>query len=459
MPRIARIPEGSLSVERTSQLTKLLLLSLFFFAVIAVMRLADILPLPGERQGITFEPTGIHISFAGFEELDGWRRGYQHDALPAFLLSCARMATADPGDTNNPLEALGEQYSQAASLSGFIKDWRRPCQEAGELATRDFRDQIDEANAIRAFFESNFQPIEIQNRLRANTLKGGEVLRPEGVFTGYFEPVYDASSTKSEVFSAPVLRRPKSLVMASLGKFRDKHAGVRIAGSVVDGFLVPYPDRSEINAGALGREAKVIAWVRPNDLFFLQIQGSGRLRIFGDREIRVGYDGQNGHPYTAIGRLLVERGHMELSEASMQSIRSWLDSASDEDAKALREENKSYVFFRSLSQLPSEELGPLGAEGVQLTPRRSLAVDRRYFGMGLPIWMELDPDENGNGPQLRRLMVAQDTGGAIKGAVRGDIFAGAGSDAALFAGGLNSTGRMYALIPNTVAARLADEIE
>jgi len=446
-------------VQGDDQISRFLIAALLFFTIAAFLRLFGVLPTPGREPSTEFVANGIHISFASYDDLDGWRRGMQPEALSTFLRSCARIRRLEGTNKNNPIEMLGEPYGQVASLSGVARDWIGPCREGARLSEEDFRDPTEEGNRVRTFFEANFQPIKIQNRLKSNDQRSLEQIRAEGTFTGYFEPVYDASTKKNEIFSVPALKRPTDLVMADLGRFRKELAGKRIAGSVRNGVFVPYPDSAQINANALGRRARVIAWMRPNDLFFLQIQGSGRLRILGDREIRVGYDGQNGHAYTSIGKVLVDRGEMDLESVSMQSIRSWLDSAGVEKAQALRNENKSYVFFKTLRGLASDDLGPLGAEGVQLTPRRSLAVDRRYYGMGTPIWIEVDPDENGFGPQLRRLMIAQDTGGAIKGPVRADIFAGAGNEAALFSGGLNSQGRMYALIPNAVATRLADELE
>lgn len=446
-------------MPQIDQVVRFLVAALVFLAIAVGLRFSGFLPSPGEGAGVTFSANGIDLSFASYDDLDGWHRGAQPDALPVFLRSCARIRRLDRADPNNPVEALGEPYSRNASLAGFARDWIGPCREGEDLNSQDFRDPTEQANRVRAFFEANFQPIKIQSRLTATGTHLADQTREDGTFTGYFEPVYDASSVRNEIFSVPILKRPTDLVMADLGRFREDLAGVRIAGSMVNGQLVPYPDRAEINENALGRRARPIAWMRPNDLFFLQIQGSGRLRVLGDREIRVGYDGQNGHPYTSIGKVLVDRGEMALESVSMQSIRAWLDTASADAAQALRAENKSYVFFKTLTGLASDTLGPLGAEGVQLTAKRSLAVDRRYYGMGTPLWIEVDPDENGFGPQMRRLMIAQDTGGAIKGAVRGDIFAGAGNEAAMFAGGLNSTGRLFALIPNAVAARLADEMD
>ena len=433
-----------------------LLLCLAFTIIVVGLRLAGVLPTPGRDPGEAYTSVGIYFEFADFDDLDGWRRGGQHRSLAPFLLSCAEIAKRPAEAPANPLEALGQEFSEGVSLAGRIDTWRRVCGRALE-ATRAMRaaDAAEHAQIARSFFEDNFQPLRVFDLLQGARGRGPVRRQSAGKFTGYFEPIFDASRTRTEEFSAAALTRPDDLVMVDLGRFRDALAGERIAGRVTDGALTPYPARSEIAAGVLGARARPLAWLRPNDLFFLQIQGSGRLRFEGGRAMRIGYDGQNGHPYTAIGRLLVESGEMPLEAVTMQSIRAWLDAAEPAAADDLRNANASYVFFRELDGLNDPDLGPLGAQGVQLTPEYSLAVDRRYHAMGAPIWVQINPDGAGDGPSIRRLMVAQDTGGAIRGAVRGDIFAGAGVSAAVFAGGLNSAGEMFVLVPNDVASRLA----
>jgi membrane-bound lytic murein transglycosylase A len=183
-------------------------------------------------------------------------------------------------------------------------------------------------------------------------------------------------------------------------------------------------------------------------------QGSGRLKFAGGREIRVGYDGQNGHPYVAIGKILVDRGALDLDEVSMQSIRRWLETAQPYAAQEVREMNPSYVFFREISELSDPELGPLGAQGAQLTEGRSIAVDRRFHALGAPVWVAI-PAVEGESSALMRLFIAQDSGGAVKGPVRGDIYFGAGPEAGEIAGRFRAEGRMSVLVPTSVASRLA----
>ena len=271
----------------------------------------------------------------------------------------------------------------------------------------------------------------------------------EGMFTGYFEPAYPASRERTDEYSVPALSRPADLVMVDLGAFRDDLAGTRIAGRVINGRLFPYEDHKTIVENGL--DTDVIAWMKPNDLLFLQIQGSGRL-FMGGEELRVGYAAQNGHPYTAIGGPLIRSGAIAREDMSMQAIYDWLDSATPEEAAALRYVNQSYVFFRHLDALPVPALGPIGASGVQLEAGTSLAVDRRFHAMGAPLWVDyesLDPGE-----RIRRLMVAQDTGGAIRGPVRGDVFTGSGHEAGEVAGAMRQSGTLHVLLPLPVARRL-----
>lgn len=387
------------------------------------------------------------FELVAFDSLEGWAAHDPSPALPAFLRSCERVLAASPGLRANPLEALGGPLS-GLSIAGVAEDWAAACEEAA-------RGGVDDADAARAFFERHFRPLRIFSlrEPRADVEEREPLIETRGLFTGYFEPAYLASSRPTPEFSAPVYARPEDLVMVDLGAFREEYAGVRLAGSVVDGKLVPYPDHRAINEGALENRARPLAWMDPNDLLFLQIQGSGRLRLMGHGEIRVGYAGQNGHAYTPIGRFLVESGALSLENVSMQSIRAWLDAAPADEARALREKNASYVFFRLLDDLPSPELGPLGADGVQLTPGRSLAVDRRYHALGAPVWVALEAGAVGDDP-FRRLMIAQDTGGAIRGPVRGDIFFGAGPEAAAVAGRLRAAGEFFIFAPLPVVQRI-----
>jgi peptidoglycan lytic transglycosylase A len=228
--------------------------------------------------------------------------------------------------------------------------------------------------------------------------------------------------------------------MVELGRFRPAWRGERIAGRVVKGALVPYDDRAAIVKGALAAMHLELFWVDdPIDAFFLQVQGSGRIDLPDGSTTQLAYDGQNGQPYVAIGKLLVERGVMTKEEVSLQSIRAWIKAHPDE-GMALMDQNPSYVFFRERSGE-----GPLGSEGVALTPGRSLAVDRKFIPLGVPLYLDLTEQT-----ELHRLVVAQDTGGAISGPVRGDVFWGFGQEAEAKAGAMRATGRYFLLLPSGV---------
>ncbi|MBE9607528.1 murein transglycosylase A [Acetobacteraceae bacterium H6797] len=343
-------------------------------------------------------------------ELPGWREDAVQEALPALLAGCATIAKM-PDD-----RALGGEG--AGSRAG---DWRAPCAEAAALPPGD-------TAAIRTFFETRFAP-EVAG---------------EGLLTGYDEPSLAGSLTPGPGYPYPLRGRPEDLVEVDIGTFLPDLKGKRLAGRVERGRLVPYADRAAIEAGAIDDRSPVILWVADEaEKFFLQIQGSGRVELPDGGVVRVGYDAQNGRRYVPIGRLLIERGEMKREDVSRDSIVAWLK-ANPAKAQALMNENPSYVFFRRREGL-SPDLGPLGSMGVPLTPGRSLAVDRAHWPMGMPFWVEgKDPV---TGAPFRRLVVAQDTGGAIRGEARGDLFWGWGPDAHQRAGLAKDQARFIALRP------------
>ena len=289
---------------------------------------------------------------------------------------------------------------------GLVGVWRGLCEDAAALPAQDDA-------AARRFFETHFIPIAVTDYGTS-----------EGLFTGYYEIELNGSRQQRGRYETPIYRRPP-----------EPGAAARYS-------------RAEIEDGALAGRGLELLWVDdPVDAFFLEIQGSGVVRLRNGGTVRVGYDGQNGQPYVPVGRLLVERGVMTRSKTTMMAIRDWMNQ-NPEAGAALRRENPSYVFFREL-----RGDGPLGAEGVVLTAERSLAVDRAFIGLGIPVWVEAD-ERFAVADPVRRLVVAQDTGGAIKGPVRGDLFWGTGPAAATRAGVMNARGRYYLLLPRSVADRL-----
>ncbi|HYM29967.1 MAG TPA: MltA domain-containing protein [Candidatus Cybelea sp.] len=364
-------------------------------------------------------PDRLALQAARFADLPGWQDDRVDEAIPALLRTCARLKR------NAPDHDFG--------LLGRVADWLPVCDRAAGLSQGD-------AAAARALFEQNFTPLAAANQSRA-----------DGLFTGYFEISLNGSAKASSKFSVPLYRRPGDLVTVDLGQFRDELRGQRIAGRVVDGQLKPYESRAQIDDGALKGKGLELLWVDDAiDAFFLEIQGSGRVKMEDGSTVSVGYAAQNGYPYVAIGRKLIELGAFPDGGASMQAIRTWLLAHADE-AHKIMELNPSYVFFREI-----KGDGPLGAEGVALTPGRSLAVDHRFIPYGTPLWLDTSKPGAEGQPDvpLRRLMMAQDTGGAIRGPVRGDVFWGFGPEAAETAGHMKQSGRYWLLVPNAAAARL-----
>ena len=369
-------------------------------------------------------PDRAVLTSAAFSDLQGWRSADLAAALAAFLRSCERFA-------NLPVDrSLG-----ANGIAGRVSDWRAACDRSVAVDATN-------ADSIRRYFEQEFTPVAVANNDQTS-----------GLFTGYYEPELRGSRRQHGRFQVPLFARPKDLVMVDLGHFRKQLRGQRIAGRVVDGRLRPFETRAAIDAGALADRGLELLWVDDAiDAFFLHIQGSGRVVLDDGAIERVGYAGQNGHAYFAIGRELIERGVLDRDDVSLQSIRAWLI-ANPDQARAVMNKNASYVFFQRI-----QGDGPKGAFQVALTPRASLAIDRRFIPLGVPVWLEtlipeLAAELAGNPMPWQGLLVAQDTGGAIRGVVRGDIFFGAGSEAKAIAGRLKSLGRYYLLLPRSVVTR------
>ncbi|MDE0334883.1 MAG: MltA domain-containing protein [Defluviicoccus sp.] len=355
------------------------------------------------------EPADIPVlKPVSFAELPGWAEDRHADALPALRRSCAK-----------PLRYPTE-VEDGEERFGRPEDWRSVCEEAARIGD----------GAAREFFERRFRPFQVVGA-------DGD----SGLITGYYEPELSGARHRSDAYPVPLYTRPKDLVTVRLSDFGKDFGDERLSGRVEDGRLKPYYDRAQILDGALDGAAIEIVWVAdPITAFFLQIQGSGRVRLPDGEIMRLGYAATNGRPYTAIGRVLAAEGALEREEVTLQSIRAWLR-ANPAEQRRVMDRNRSYVFFR---EVPGE--GPIGTQGVPLTPGRSLAVDRRFLPLGAPLWIDtVDPLDTAR--PLRRLAVAQDTGGAIRGAVRGDLFWGAGLDAEERAGRMKSPGRYYVLLP------------
>lgn len=335
----------------------------------------------------------------------GVTAGQAAAALAAFRISCPSV-------------------QRRADASGLTQnaDWTESCAAAASWADSD----------AATFFARYFGTVQIGTGA--------------AFVTGYYEPEIAASRTRQPGYDVPIYRRPADLVDVDLGQFADDLKGRRIRGRVDGSSFVPYYDRVAIESGALEGRGLELAWAADAaELFFLQVQGSGRLRLPDGGVMRIGYDGQNGRSYVGIGKLLLDRGELQRGQASMQGILDYLR-ADPVRGAAVMNENPSWVFFRELTGP-----GPLGALGVPVTGRVSVAADPKYVPLGAPVFLSLDRAEP-NG-----LWIAQDTGGAIKGANRFDSFWGAGEEARAIAGGMLARGTALLLLPRASIARLLPE--
>jgi len=311
--------------------------------------------------------------------------------------------------------------------------WQQICAEAGLLDTSN-------NEALHRFFEDKFTPWQLRNG------DGSD----QGLITGYYEPLLYGNRVKNERYRFPVYGEPDDLLIIDLADLYPQLKGMRLRGRIDGNRVVPYYDRAAID-GAAAPAGKEILWVDDEiGLFFLQVQGSGRVQLPDGGMVKLGYANQNGHPYTSIGKKLVEMGEMTVSQASMQRIRQWgIDHP--ERLKELLYNNASYVFFR---EMPGGLQSAVGAMGIPLTPGHSMAVDRRVIPLGLPVYLATTWP-NSDRP-LNRLMLAQDVGGAIKGVIRGDFFWGFGPDATMNAGNMKQQGRVWVLYPKGEIPPLID---
>jgi membrane-bound lytic murein transglycosylase A len=359
-------------------------------------------------KGKTVDEEAVRLVPIDFAEIDGWQADDQAPAFATLLKSCAKIA------------------SKAASANISVG----ACKAALELASRGPVGR----DAARAFFEAHYTP----NRVIAP--KPGRV-------TGYYEPEIDGSLEKSATFPVAAYGRPEDLVPVKPDEMRarDSAAGVLTSMRKTENGLVPYYTREEIDKGALEGQGLELVYLDPVELFFMQVQGSGRVRLADGSSVRLGYATKNGHPYTSIGKRLVALGEGKPKSMSMQGIKDWLR-ADPERGQQLMWENQSYVFFAAR---PGEgDAGPIGAQGVPLTPERSLAVDASYHALGLPVFVDASELKAPDGAPFRRLMIAQDVGSAIKGPERGDIFWGSGDGAGAIAGTTLAPARFTILLPN-----------
>lgn len=339
------------------------------------------------------EPSlNVKLSETDFSRLNGFETDKVSEALPALRKSCS---------------VLQKKYKQ----------WYDVCKKMDAPFRSD--------DEFRSFLKRNFIPYAVENGRN-------------GLFTGYYEPEIEGSAVRTKEYATPVYGLPRNIVRIDLGKFNPKYRGEILFGKQEKNEITPYLTRREIEAGKIKFPADVIAWVKePVDLFILQIQGSGILKLPDGKRIGIGYDGNNGHSFTGIGSVMAKKGLLKKGVYTMSEIRDWLV-GHPERAREMMYENKRYIFFKKL-----DKPGAVGAFGVPLTAGRSLAVDPAYIPLGSFLWLQTNYDKL----PLNRLMTAQDTGNAIKGSVRGDFFWGTGDKALEKAGSMKSQGTYFLLLP------------
>jgi membrane-bound lytic murein transglycosylase A len=351
-----------------------------------------------------------------YSQLPNWKESDQTQGFIAFKHSCSEILKRNPNTS----------FSYLAQSRQTL-DWQGICQAAIKLNNPSLQ-------TVKQFFENWFDPYFVLNNFNSR-----------GLFTGYYLPVLHASLIKDQQHLVPIYSLPKDLIKVNLGLFRPEFAGENIVGQLKNHILIPYPDRASINNGAIKSSADIIAW-NDNliDLFYAQIQGSAIVELPSNKQLLIGYDGDNGHKYIPIGKVLIANHALTKKNISLQTIRTWLLQHPSQ-INTILNQNTSYVFFRVIGSG-----SPTGKEGVPLTPEGSIAIDDKYIPLGVPIWLDTAIPQNNPNSTLspyQHLLIAQDVGGAIKGVVRGDVYWGAGNNAEFIAGHMRSPGRYWILLP------------
>ena len=387
-------------IKTASSLFAILSLLLGISACTTVTKPIIAIP-PGAIPPVTTkpEPTAPSLQMSDWNALPGWQDDNPATAWEAFLQSCS---------------GLKNQIA-----------WQQVCKMGQDIQQPDSR-------SLRLFFEQNFTPYLATN-------PDGTT---QGLITGYYEPLLKGSRTRSAKYRFPLYGVPGDMLTIELADIYPELKGMRLRGRLQGNKVIPYYSRADIENVQSPLKGTEILWVDDAiDLFFMQVQGSGRVKLENGESVRIGYADQNGFPYKSIGKVLVERGDLPLEKASAQGIKDWTLKNPGKISELLNS-NASYVFFR---EMPNSQNGPTGALGVPLTAGRSIAVDPRSIPLGAPVFLSTTWP-NSEKP-LSRLMMAQDTGGAIKGGVRADFFWGFGHEAGAFAGRMRQKGQLWVLLP------------
>lgn len=370
--------------------------------LLIVLTLLTACVTPPPPKPVAPEKISARYRAAQWHELPNWPGQQLLASWPAWLLSCTKLQTRS--------------------------EWKAVCDEARSVSASD-------TEAVRTFFERRFTPWQIE-------MSNGE---SSGLITGYYEALLQGG-TAYKPGRAPIYGVPDDMLTLNLGEQYPELKGLRLRGRLDGRSVLPYWSRRDIDNGKINKSSKVLAWADdPLDAFFLQVQGSGRVQLENGNLLRLGYADQNGHPYRAIGKWLVEQGELPLEQVSMQSIRAWAK-ANPARLQELLQSNPSYVFFKVV---PSNTSGPLGALNVPLTEGASIAVDPKFIPLGSPVYLATTRPDDASA--MTRLVNAQDTGGAIRGAIRADYYWGFGPAAADMAGIMKQQGQLWLLWPKNVA--------
>ena len=361
---------------------------------------------------------GYHFNLVrtSFVTLPGWEKDNHHLALESFVKSCTAINKRNPE----------KPFKNKLPIAGTVADWQQICTAITQI------DKQDNLSA-RKFFEFWFEPYRVYKNF--NT---------KGLFTGYYLPTLKCSLTKNKNYPAPIYALPSDWVKVDLSLFDTSLKGRTITGQVKNNRLRPYPTQAAINSGAIEKTAKVLAWCDSFiDVAFAHIQGSAIVQPPNQESFLIGYDASNGRTYTSVAKVLINNKAFTKEESSMQAIKAWFAKYPEKTIPILNK-NASYVFFRKL-----KHDAPLGSQQVPLTPQRSLAVDTRYIALGTPIWLDTVVPKSFSQTTIpfQQLLIAQDTGGAIKGTIRGDIYWGSGNKAASIAGNMKHQGSYWILLP------------
>ncbi|MDP3561909.1 MAG: murein transglycosylase A [Legionellaceae bacterium] len=362
---------------------------------------------------------GIHLKSASYFQLRGWGDSRLQKSLLAFQRSCRTFLKDDPN------HLVGSEYIPLKA-----KDWYPACHEAAKV-------DASSENDIHQFFQTWFTPVEFEN---------GKPI--QGLFTGYYIPLLEGSLKKSPEYSVPIYSVPSNLITANLQQFSKTLPHRKIVGHISAKKMIPFYTRAEIDKGAIAKSASVLAWVKhPLDRLVLETEGSGIVKLIEGEQRAIGYAANNGAHYRAIASILIAKGLMTKDTASTENIRKYFDE-NPEKLGSIINQNQSFVFFR---QLPENKV--VGSQGVELSPGYSLAIDRKWIPMGVPLWLttEIRDVKSSEIQPFNRLMIAQDTGGSIRGTVRGDIYWGPGKEATVLANTVRNMGRYWLLLPRKLS--------